>query len=126
MKDDDMNIYVCETSYVEENGKLIFTDVSSIPFLNSVNPLFIGARTGQVNRMKNLIALEKLGGLSIGWWELAGQNPLVFRSGKINWDKLKEYDVIFFADPSRVHEKIRPSFTAFIEEIKAGKKTGKL
>lgn len=116
-----MNIYISQTVMMEaEDGQLSFSDVHPVAFLNSKMPLYIGARTGQVNRMKKNIEQNKLGGSSVGWWELAGKNAFVHRSGKINLDKFKEYDVIFFADPERIHDSLKKSYENFITAVKRG------
>lgn len=115
--EDNMRVYVVESRY---EGDLVdglkITDVPVVPFLNCRNPLYVGVRQGQVNRMKNNIRLDKLDGTSIGFWELKGL--YVSKKGNLNLDAFKQHDVIFFADPSRIHETIREAYTAFVAEVK--------
>lgn len=119
MSEDNMRVYVFDSTYNDEtDGKLIVNDVNPIPFLNCINPLYIGARQGQVERMRKLIDKEKLGGNSIGYWNLTGNPGYVTKKGKLNLEAFKAHDVIMFADPSRVHEQYRAAYVAFIDAVK--------
>lgn len=107
-----MSVFVCETTYPEEMGEGLW-DVPSIPFFESTNPIYIGVRTGQVSRMKKAISQEKLGGQSVGFWEV------ITKKGKINWDLLRSHDAVFIASPTRCHEKFREQYSQLVDIIKA-------
>lgn len=111
-----MKVYTCESRYEDTPEGLVISDVPPIPYLNCISPLYIGVRTGQVTRMRKNIDREKLGGKAVGYWELSG---LVTRKGKVLLEEFKKYDVIFFADPSRINEKVRDIYTRLIEYVKS-------
>lgn len=111
-----MRVYIVESRYEGdlETG-INVVDVPAVPFLNCSNPLYIGVRQGQVKRMRNNINHEKLGGTSVGFWEL---NPsYITKKGKINWDEFKKHDVIFLASPDRIHDNARPAYSQLIKEV---------
>ena len=110
-----MRIYIVDTDYTDVEN---IQDVPVIPFLNCRNPLFIGAKDQQVRRMRRAIKREKLGGISAGFWELNGNPGYVTKKGVINWSKLREHDVVFLSNPSRVHESKRDIYTRFVEILK--------
>lgn len=118
MKEENMKVYVFDSTYDDSDGTLKINDVNPIPFLNCISPLYIGARQGQVNRMKELINKNKLGGESIGYWNLTGNPGYVTKKGKLNTEAFKKHDIVLFAHPDRVHEQYRKAYIAFIEEVK--------
>jgi hypothetical protein len=117
MKEELMRIYVVNSDYNFSETGVSVTDVPAIPFLNSRNPLYIGVKEGQVKRMKDNIKNEKLGGLSLGFWELGGTQGFITKKGKLQLDAFRKHDVIFFADPSRIHEKYRNTYMQLIETV---------
>ena len=114
-----MRVYVSETVYDDSGDTLSVTDVPDVPFLNCRNPLYVGVKESQVRRMIRSINREKLGGLSIGFWELCGNPSYVSKKGKINLDQFKTHDVIFFASPSRIHPKFKEKYSELIEAVKS-------
>lgn len=106
-----MRVYVVESRYDDQEAGINVTDVPSVPFINCRNPLYIGVRQGQVNRMKKNIHNEKLGGTALGYWEMT---PYVSRKGKVNLDEFKKHDVVFLASPERCSEKVRPVYAELI------------
>jgi hypothetical protein len=109
-----MRVYVVDSRYTDEAVVLNISDVPSIPFLNSRFPLYVGVRQGQVLRMQKAIKQEKLGGVSVGIWNLS---PYISKKGKINWDELNKHDVIFFANPDRICEKYTNIYTELIKLV---------
>lgn len=110
----NMRVYIAESRYDSMNS---IVDVSNIAFINSRNPLYIGAKEGQVSRMKNNIHQEKLDGMSVGFWELHQKPGYVTKKGKIQIELFRGHDVIFFADPNRVHEKFREAYKLLIKTV---------
>lgn len=111
-----MRVYVVDTNYSDLKN---IQDVPVVPFLNCRNPLYIGAKEQQVRRVRRAIKREKLGGVAAGFWELNGNPGYITKKGAINWSKLKEHDVIFLANPERVHESKRAVYTQLVEVLKA-------
>lgn len=112
-----MKVYVCETAYPEQMfdkpATMMAWDVPSIPFIGAINPIYIGVKDQQVARMKKLINQEKLGGSSVGFWEI------ITKKGKVNWEKLREHDAVFIAGPGRVHPDWKDKYTELVEHIVA-------
>ena len=107
-----MQVVVCETRYPEEAGEEgLHWDVPTIPFLAARNPLYVGVKDQQVSRMKKAIEAEKLGGTSVGFWEL------ITKKGKLNWELIRAHDVVFISSPSRAHESFRDKYTELLESI---------
>jgi len=118
MNEDNMRVYEFDSIYDDETGKLNVTDASAISFLNSTNPLYIGARQGQVTRMKELIESSKLGGCSVGYWNLTGNPGYITKKATLNLEKLREHDVIIFAHRGRVHEDFREAYGVLIDAVR--------
>ncbi len=98
-----------------------FIDVPAIPFINSTYPLYIGVREGQVKRVQKRIEREKLGGVSLGYWELHHGEGKAYltRQGKLNWDLLKKHDVIIFSDSDRIDPKHTDLYKELISTVSA-------
>ncbi len=112
-----MQVFICDSNYDDAAN---IQDVQVVPFLNCRNPLYIGAKEGQVNRMKNAIAREKLGGTSLGFWELNTTDTVYLsKKGKLDASKFKEHDMVFLSNPSRVHEKYRAMYSELVAQIQA-------
>jgi hypothetical protein len=85
-------------------------------FLILNNPLYIGARDGQVYRVHQIIDGYKGVGNSIGWWELH-RFKYITEDGKINFDKFDKHDGLFIANPDRVHEAMKETYFRLINEL---------
>lgn len=114
-----MRVYVVDT-HINDDESLIINDVPSIPFIASRNPLYIAVKDSQLFRMKKKIDNEKLGGTAIGFWEM-GATPTYIskKTGNVNLEAFKQHDVIFFASPDRINEKLRPIYERLVAEVKA-------
>lgn len=89
-------------------------NVTNLSFQDAVNPLYIGTRLGQVERMKEKMHREKLFGKAIGVWEM---KPFLNKDGTLNAKKFQDFDGVFFSDPSRVHESIREQYEMLILNV---------
>lgn len=89
-------------------------NVTNPSFQDAVNPLYVGTRVGQVERMKERMHKEKLFGQAIGLWEM---KPFLNKNGTINPQKFADFDLVFFSDPERVHESLRAQYTFLINDI---------
>jgi hypothetical protein len=107
-----MKVVVCETRYPDIAGENL-EDVPNLAFQLAVNPIYIGVKDQQVERMKKTINQEKLGGSSVGFWEV------ITRKGKVNLEKLREHDVVFIAAPTRAHESFRDKYAELVDFIVA-------
>jgi len=102
-----MQFVICESDYSD----LPVQDVPELPFQAAKLPLYIGVKEQQVNRMKNKIDREKLGGNSIGFWELLS------KKGTIKWDMLRDHDMVFICAPDRCHELFRGEYSRLVDTL---------
>ncbi len=91
-------------------------NVTNLSFQDTVNPLYVGTRIGQVERMKEKMHREKLFGKAIGVWEI---KSFLNKDGTLNAKKFGDFDGVFFSDPSRVHESIREQYELLIIDVTA-------
>lgn len=79
----------------------------------SATPLFIGARKQQVTRVGKNKHIT-----SIAYWELEMFGYLD-QKGELRPNVFKKHDVIYMADPSRVHVKFRKAYEKLIRTLDA-------
>jgi hypothetical protein len=103
-----MKVHTVDSVY--QNLKDI-TDVPDVSMLNS-NPLYIGARKGQIMRVNQLDNFT-----SIGYWELQ-QFGYLNSKGILRKEVFRKHDVIYAANPDRVDPKYRSVYQRLIETIR--------
>lgn len=110
-----MKVVITESDYTNPDK------IKDVPetFLTDENPLYIGAREGQVKRVFDLIGeyRENKKGESVGIWDLAFYGYL-YKDGLVNTGKLKEHDVIYMTHPNRVALRFRDEYARLLEYLK--------
>lgn len=117
-KEPQMRVYVTNTVYDDDDYTKPALDILSIPFIEARNPLYIGTRTSQVNRVAKLITEEKLDGTSIGYWELVGEPTYLTKKGKLHVENLRKHDVIFISNSDRCDAKYKKVYEDLIKALK--------
>ena len=114
----EIKMKVCIVHSVYEN----LQNVSDIPpdFMEAKNPLYVGAREGQVKRVSTLLEKfpNELQGKAVGFWEL-DKSGYLSESGELNKSAFKEHDVIYFASPSRVEKQARNTYERLMWVVKS-------
>jgi hypothetical protein len=107
-----MKVNVVESFYSEE---LVF-DVPTYALQQVRNPLYIGARTGQVGRVHKIMAEKKIAGVSIGAWELEKYGYLN-EDGTLNKTNLKRHGIVFMARPVRIPAHAKLAYLRLINAL---------
>jgi len=90
-------------------------NITDVPdsFNEAKNPLYLGAREGQVKRVR-----KKGKGFACGVWEL-GEFGLLTPTGELDNTLWERHDAVFAADPQRVPEKFRATYEKLLWKLKA-------
>lgn len=107
-----MQVHIVESFYSVE----VVFDVPTYALQQLRNPLYIGARVGQVARVHKILAEKKITGVSIGAWEL-GKFGYLNEDGTLNKTNLKRHGVVFMAEADRIPEKFRPAYEHLVKAI---------
>lgn len=109
-----MNVQIVESVYygIQDVG-----DVNNKDFLKKKNPLYIGAREGQVVRMRKLLDDNDKKGFALGVWEL-GELGYLNTDGSLNKNLFKLHDEVYCARSERVHEQFRPAYERLVEALR--------
>lgn len=96
------------------------TDIQDVPehFLTGENPLYIGAREGQVTRVRKLLDESGKKGFALGWWELE-KLGYITEVGGINRGLFKSHGYVCAAAPERVVEEARFSYEKLLWVLKS-------
>jgi hypothetical protein len=108
-----MEVQVVESFYAQD----VVFDVPTYALQQFRNPIYIGARTGQVARVHKIMAEKKIPGVCIGAWEL-GDYGYLDEDGRLNVRAFRQHGMIFMARSERVHEAMRPAYQRLIETLK--------
>jgi hypothetical protein len=103
-----MKVHIVDSVY---NNLKDITDVPDLSMLNT-NPLYIGARKGQVVRTNKLDNFT-----SVGYWELE-QFGYLDNKGLVRKNVFKKHDAIYITNPQRVDTKYRAAYQNLIETLK--------
>lgn len=109
-----MQVKIVESFYAED----IVFDVPTYQLQQVRNPLYIGARVGQVARVHKLMADKKIGGVSIGAWEL-GEYGYLDAEGRLNKTNILKHGTVFVARAERIPAEFRDAYTRLLEAIEA-------
>jgi hypothetical protein len=102
-----VKVIICESDY----GKDLIVDIPE-EAVKGHYCLYIGARTGQVRRVrqKNVVAC--------GWWDLK-EAGLLEENGRINKKLFQSFDMILFAHPNRVYGPVRKLYENLIDVVRS-------
>ena len=107
-----MKVTVAESFYADA----VVFDAPRYLLQQTRNPLYIGARIGQVGRVHRLLEQDKITGMSLGAWEL-GEYQYLNSNGTINKEKFLNHGAIFVAEADRIPEKFRPAYVRLLEAL---------
>ena len=107
-----MNIKVVESFYAQE----VVFDVPTYELQQTKNPLYVGARVGQVARVHKIMAEKKIAGRSIGVWEL-GEYGYLDEDGRLIKSAFRKHGKIFFAQPERVPLEFRDAYMRLLNKL---------
>lgn len=95
-------------------------DIQDVPdhFLTGTNPLYIGAKYGQVQRVRKLLDETDKKGFAIGVWDLEKLGYLT-KDGKLNTGLFKSHGYVCGASPDRVPEQFREAYERLLWKLKS-------